>query len=105
MFMQQPGTDSLTGLVNREAFNAALVHALASGKGFGLLLCDVDLLKLFSDVQGHVDGDASLLSAADALQSADAIQLAGRIGGDEFAALVQCERFDLGKVAEGAWLA
>jgi len=57
-------TDSLTGLVNRGAFTAALCerleHARASGERVGLYVVDLDRFKHLNDTLGHHAGDLFL---------------------------------------------
>ncbi|WP_029030048.1 putative bifunctional diguanylate cyclase/phosphodiesterase [Salinarimonas rosea] len=80
--------DQLTGLPNRTAFEEDL-GALA-GRGpcaTGLLLVDVDGLKIVNDTLGHAAGDALVASVASVLAELDGGIRAYRIGGDEFALL------------------
>ncbi|QQX82479.1 diguanylate cyclase [Shewanella sp. KX20019] len=81
--------DSLTGLYNRQRFEA-LVKEWALKPHFGsyLLLIDLDNLKTINDQLGHQAGDAALqkLSALLKAQWHDK-QLVARYGGDEFIAL------------------
>jgi diguanylate cyclase (GGDEF)-like protein/PAS domain S-box-containing protein len=87
---QRARTDSLTGLHNRGAFfeYARIVHdqALRSGRPYALAMLDIDQFKEINDRHGHQAGDAALASMAGTLcalgRSAD---VAGRIGGEEFA--------------------
>ena len=81
--------DQLTGLPNRRAFDTDVGHAIDSGAGFALVLCDMDNLKTLNDTHGHEAGDEALQLLAGALQS----QLrrsdeAYRVGGDEFAVIL-----------------
>ena len=81
--------DQLTGLPNRRAFDTDVGHAIESGAGFALVLCDMDNLKTLNDTHGHEAGDEALQLLAGALQS----QLrrsdeAYRVGGDEFAVIL-----------------
>lgn len=82
--------DSLTGLLNARAHEAALAQRLASGHPFGLVLADMDGLKRLNDVRGHAAGNEALVGLATALAGAvrrnDTV---ARIGGDEFAILVE----------------
>lgn len=85
--------DSLTGLFNRTLFFAALERELArsarSGRGFCLLMLDLDELKAINDRHGHHTGDAALRAIADAIRSGvRRIDVAARYGGDEFVALL-----------------
>lgn len=82
--------DILTKLYNRNYFEQ-LPEKLRGEKvqKVGILICDIDGLKLVNDTMGHVAGDERLKTAADILARAvgDCGELA-RIGGDEFAIVV-----------------
>lgn len=83
--------DTLTGLGNLSAFQEALSNMGARRRGgWALAMADVDGLKLINDTHGHLTGDFALRSLAtvlhDVLRSEDRMF---RIGGDEFAALLQ----------------
>jgi diguanylate cyclase (GGDEF)-like protein len=90
---QLADTDTLTPLPNRRRFVRELerVVALASRHGTpaALLYIDIDGLKAINDAHGHAIGDAALVHVADMLarlvRSSD---LAARIGGDEFALIL-----------------
>src|SRR5690606_1802981 len=56
--------DVLTGLPNRAHFNAALAERMVIGAPFGLLLLDIDHLKLVNDSIGHAAGDALIRTIA-----------------------------------------
>jgi diguanylate cyclase (GGDEF)-like protein len=88
--------DALTGLGNREAFQAAL-SAMAGAPGGGLLLLlDLDHFKAANDRFGHEVGDALLREAAARVRSAvRPADLVCRLGADEFAVLA----FDVGPEA------
>jgi diguanylate cyclase (GGDEF)-like protein len=83
-------TDSLTGCLNRRGFGDLVDAAIAAGEPFALLAFDVDGLKAVNDEHGHDAGDVLLREVAEAIGDAmaDAPHETGRIGGDEFAALV-----------------
>ncbi|MFZ5645869.1 MAG: PAS domain S-box protein [Bacillota bacterium] len=82
--------DSLTGLYNRAYFEQEMAR-LESGRHYpaGIIVCDVDGLKLVNDTLGHDKGDDILVAAAgvirDSFRGSDVI---ARIGGDEFAVLL-----------------
>ncbi|WP_170984854.1 bifunctional diguanylate cyclase/phosphodiesterase [Roseomonas sp. AR75] len=86
-------TDSLTGLLRRDALLAALERAATpeggGGQPFALLALDLDRFKSVNDTLGHAVGDALLRAVGrrirTAIRDGDA---AGRIGGDEFAILM-----------------
>jgi diguanylate cyclase (GGDEF)-like protein len=81
--------DSLTGLFNRTFFFAALEREIArcarSGRGFCLLMMDLDELKAINDRLGHFHGDRVLRGVGDVItQGVRKIDTAARYGGDEF---------------------
>ncbi|TDG21873.1 sensor domain-containing diguanylate cyclase [Paraburkholderia silviterrae] len=90
-------TDGLTGLANRRHFMARLdaQHALlrragrASSAGMAVLMCDLDHFKSINDRFGHAVGDEALRHFAGVLRMhLRAGDVAGRIGGEEFAVLL-----------------
>ena len=91
-YERRANTDALTGLANRGAFNAAL-HRLdgAVPGSWALLLLDVDNLKFVNDTFGHRAGDLLLQQVSDRLTIAAYPDRAYRIGGDEFAIVVESE--------------
>ena len=85
--------DSLTGLFNRAFFFAAIDREIArssrSGRGFCLLMLDLDELKLINDRSGHHAGDVVLRIVAETIKGGvRRIDVAARYGGDEFVALL-----------------
>ncbi len=84
-------TDSLTGIANRRSFEASLAMAIASGQKLSLLLYDLDEFKSINDRLGHEAGDQVLTHFAHVLRDEiRADDVAARIGGDEFVALLYC---------------
>jgi diguanylate cyclase (GGDEF)-like protein len=82
--------DGLTGLPNRAAFNASLGDMDCSeADAWGLIMVDLDNLKIVNDTFGHVAGDALIMHAATRIADAIAPDRAYRMGGDEFAVIVQ----------------
>lgn len=85
--------DALTGLLNRrgfeEAFELELERAQRGGRPLSLVCADLDHFKRANDRLGHQGGDETLARAADALEAAKRrIDVAARIGGEEFALLL-----------------
>ncbi len=82
--------DALTGLYNRAFFEEELRRLEKQRDGTaGLLICDVDGLKIVNDSLGHNAGDEILKSVANILrQSFRAGDVIARIGGDEFVVLL-----------------
>ncbi len=82
--------DQLTGLYNRFFFEFEMERLKKEGRGpLGILVCDVDGLKLVNDTLGHAAGDDLLRSVAWVLRRSLREQdLLFRIGGDEFVAFL-----------------
>ncbi|MDM9628024.1 EAL domain-containing protein [Rhizobium sp. S152] len=82
-------TDALTGLPNRARFNMVLAErGMSISPEWGLLLADVDNLKLVNDTFGHAAGDALIQTVARRLAIAASNHQIFRLGGDEFAAIL-----------------
>lgn len=85
--------DALTDLPNRVLFRDRVVNGLAQARrnhhGLAILYLDVDHFKTVNDALGHSFGDALLSSVARRLQAClRASDTISRIGGDEFAILI-----------------
>ncbi|SDD99877.1 sensor domain-containing diguanylate cyclase/phosphohydrolase [Sporomusa acidovorans] len=82
--------DSLTEVYNRAYFEEQMLKLRGQGgKNAGIIICDVDGLKLINDTLGHFAGDELLRAAAKILRGCVAYpDVIARIGGDEFAVLV-----------------
>jgi len=86
-------TDELTTLNNRKHFENSIERMVdqfsESGRGFALLLTDIDHFKNFNDTYGHQTGDQVLRLVALAVkQNVKAQDIACRYGGEEFAILL-----------------
>jgi len=87
-------TDALTGLANRRAFDQRLAEEVSRAERhqvpLALLVIDVDHFKSYNDLYGHPAGDACLREVASVLRECAArpIDLAARLGGEEFALLL-----------------
>jgi diguanylate cyclase (GGDEF)-like protein/PAS domain S-box-containing protein len=99
--------DSLTGLPNRDAFDASLAEAIDSARDRGLhhvlMFLDLDQFKVVNDSCGHTAGDELLrqltLVLSQSIRKGDAL---ARLGGDEFAVLLRdCPLPAALRVAEG----
>jgi diguanylate cyclase (GGDEF)-like protein len=89
--------DSLTGLPNTRAFEAAITQRLASGVPFVLLLADMDALKDFNRDEGFAAGSEALRRLADQLaKSFGPEDDVARVGSDEFAILASVRGADGG---------
>jgi diguanylate cyclase (GGDEF)-like protein len=90
---RQAMTDELTGLVNRRRFISALEAEIERASSLGgtvsVVLIDLDDFKLINDRFGHHAGDRVLQAFASLLEAhVRPIDMAGRLGGEEFALLL-----------------
>lgn len=98
-------TDALTGLLNRRAFleHAAALRGQAAKKGEAVtvLMFDLDHFKSINDRFGHAVGDDALRLFATTVRSRmRANDIVGRLGGEEFAAIVPGDLDTAAKIAE-----
>ena len=98
--------DPVTGLPNRHAFNDRLAGALAKVDRFGgnvaLLLLDLDNFKVVNDTLGHHAGDLLLkLVAQRLLECLRGGDIICRIGGDEFAVIMESSEAHVGAGGAG----
>lgn len=83
-------TDPLTGLDNRRAlrdeFGRELARAERTGRPLSFVVLDLDHFKEYNDAFGHPAGDRALQRVASILEETTrAVEVAARIGGEEFA--------------------
>ena len=92
-FRTQAQTDSLTGIANRRHFLDRAQQVASSSRQqtqvASVMVLDIDYFKLINDAHGHQAGDAAIRHVAthanNCLREGDVF---GRIGGEEFAALL-----------------
>jgi diguanylate cyclase (GGDEF)-like protein len=84
--------DPLTDTLNRRAFDQALEQAhawLRRGRGYALVMIDMDRFKQLNDTLGHAAGDAALRQMVEELQPCvREVDRFGRLGGEEFCVLL-----------------
>jgi len=86
-------TDDLTQTLNRRAFFAAAEQELERTARYGgplsVVMMDLDHFKTVNDTYGHAVGDQALRVAATAIRATlREVDMFGRLGGEEFAALL-----------------
>jgi diguanylate cyclase (GGDEF)-like protein len=94
--------DALTDLLNHASFTRELEleleRAQRYGSGVTLVFFDLDDFKELNDTQGHQAGDRALQQVARLLrEELRRSDLAGRMGGDEFAAMLVESEHDTGE--------
>ncbi len=91
--LQLATTDGLTGTLNRTSFieqaAAHLVQAQRRSGSATILMLDADHFKAINDTHGHHGGDTALRALGQAIRAACRPgDIAGRLGGEEFAMLL-----------------
>lgn len=90
--------DSLTGAGNKAAYEKAaqkLNSDIDAGNvDFGIVMCDMNYLKRINDNFGHDKGNLYIQNMYRMLSSVFKTSTAFRIGGDEFAVIVQGEELN-----------
>ena len=87
--------DPLTGIFNRRGFSEATARMIEreadAGRPVTVMIFDIDHFKSINDRFGHAAGDDVLCRFANVITGTLRItDLCGRIGGEEFAALLPC---------------
>jgi diguanylate cyclase (GGDEF)-like protein len=90
---ERADADSMLDVLNRRGFERELARSIAFVKRYGtpavLMYIDLDGFKAINDVHGHTAGDALLKAIiADLVRNLRASDVVGRLGGDEFGAVL-----------------
>jgi PAS domain S-box/diguanylate cyclase (GGDEF) domain len=82
--------DPLTGLYNRLFFEQEMQRLEnRTDQSVGIIISDIDGLKLINDTFGHVTGDKLILTGGQVIERVvGSLGIAARVGGDEFAILL-----------------
>ena len=81
--------DFLTGGFNRTAYERDVQNYLDTQKSFRLILLDLNELKHINDTYGHSQGDEAIRLVFNAMKTGFVQGKNYRIGGDEFAVLIE----------------
>jgi diguanylate cyclase (GGDEF)-like protein len=105
IYKMAAATDPLTGLLNRRGFFEAAGVLMAGNRGsmapVSVLAFDLDHFKSINDRCGHAVGDAVLeLFAKVARETLRASDVVGRLGGEEFVAVIPGARAEASIAAE-----
>ncbi len=99
-------TDDLTKAYNRhffdDEFKKLFLQARTSGKGFSLIMLDLDHFKIYNDLNGHIQGDIALIEIVRILHAVcSKDDTVCRYGGEEFTILLGAQPINLAlKTAE-----
>jgi two-component system cell cycle response regulator len=88
-------TDALTGACTRRAFFSKaeeMCARAADGRALCAIMLDIDNFKSINDLHGHDIGDEAIVAVARQAMSEDV--LVGRLGGEEFALLLEERHLD-----------
>ena len=99
-------TDQLTDIPNRRSFDERLRvewnRSVRDKTYLSILIIDIDNFKLYNDTYGHQQGDIALRTAGKAFvrELRRLVDFAARIGGEEFAVLINTNSNGAMEVAE-----
>lgn len=98
-------TDPLTRLRNRAGFDRDMAGAMSAGdhklQSVTLVLLDLDDFKGINDRHGHITGDAVLKEIGERLARLPNLVSTARVGGDEFALLVDNAKWEDSNSVDG----
>lgn len=97
---RRSNTDELTGLLNRMAYSSYVKELEENGIADSIWYVGVDVngLKMANDTNGHEAGDELIKGTADCLKAAfGELGLVFRMGGDEFAAILNASEQEFNK--------
>jgi len=105
IYRSAASTDHLTGLLNRRAFQEGALslstHLSRGREPLSLMMFDLDRFKSINDRFGHAVGDEVLRAFAQVIRSSmRANDIVGRLGGEEFAAIVPANLETAVRIAE-----
>ncbi len=99
-FLKMANTDSMTGVRNKHAYteNEEMLNQQIRENGIqklAVVVCDINGLKIVNDTKGHAAGDKLIKDAGALICEYFAHGAVFRIGGDEFAVILQGKGYDI----------
>lgn len=98
--------DPLTGLFNRRGLDAAVIDLFDSArvqeKCLAFIVVDIDKFKMVNDLHGHSEGDQVIIRTANRLKTHIGDQgVVGRVGGEEYLAVISGCHEEIGTLIDG----
>ncbi|URZ00436.1 GGDEF domain-containing protein [Clostridium felsineum] len=93
LLYEDANMDKMTGAYNRRGINEIFQNNIAKNNNFYIMLFDLDGTKKINDKYGHAIGDKYIVESVLVIKSVVGTSgFVGRIGGDEFIALLKIEK-------------
>ena len=81
--------DAMTKVLNKKGITEYAESVVESGRKIAVMMLDIDNFKNINDAYGHLFGDTVITAVADVIKKAIGEHgVAGRVGGDEFMAIL-----------------
>jgi len=89
-FVEGTQVDSMTKILNKKTITGYAEAVVEAGGQAAIVMMDVDNFKTINDTYGHLFGDQVIMAVADIIRKAVGEDgAAGRVGGDEFMAVIR----------------
>ena len=94
-YKREANIDSLTGLLNKRAYDLAVADLEKTDKPYAIVMIDMNDLKTINDKYGHDKGDISIKTLASNIRRCFKDSAVFRIGGDEFVVIMNGDDLDI----------
>ena len=95
IYKREANIDPLTGLLNKRAYDLAVADLEKTDKPYAVVMIDMNDLKSINDQFGHDKGDISIKTLASKIRRCFKDSAVFRIGGDEFAVIMNGDDLDI----------